>query len=91
MENSMSESTLGKLLDEVTPANAVVADEAELMEFVSKTLESLQNSMASLHIGLRMMNTRVETLEKWVGFLMEESPTLGPKLKEMLATQAEKV
>jgi hypothetical protein len=86
----MSESVLGGLLEETTPANAVVADEAELMEFVSKTLESLQNSMASLHLGLRMMNTRVETLEKWVGFLMEQDPTLGPKLKEILATQTEK-
>jgi hypothetical protein len=78
-------SVLEGILNEETPANGVVVDEDQLMEFVVKTLTSIQDSVGSLHIGVRILNERISMLEKYTGYLMEKDPEMGPKLKDLIA------
>ena len=62
-------------------AEVGVPAEEELAEYINKMLLSLQDSMGSMQIGLRIMTQRVSGLEKWVAYLLEKDPVLGPRLK----------
>ena len=55
--------------------------EADLMEYINGILMGLQDSMGSMQIGLRVLNQRITGMEKFVSYLLEKDPVLGPKLK----------
>jgi hypothetical protein len=61
--------------------NKATPNEEELTEFVTRTLLSVQDSLGSMQIGLRIMNERIAGLEKYVAYLLEKDPVVGPKLK----------
>lgn len=59
--------------------------EEEFIEYVNKLLLGLQDSMGSLHIGIRIMNERISQVEKYVSYLLEKDPEIGAKVKAMAA------
>jgi hypothetical protein len=65
--------------------------EEDFIEYVNKLLLGLQDSMGSLHIGIRVMNERISLLEKYVGYFLEKDPVLGEKIKAMAKARAEEI
>lgn len=74
---------MGLLSTEAPPVEAAPApaDEADAIQFVTQTLLSMQDSLGSMQIGLRIMNERIAGLERYVAYLLEKDPIVGPKLK----------
>jgi len=66
------------------PAMTAENSELDLIAFVEDTFKSLNDSVASFHIGLKMMNTRLAQVEKYVSYLLEKDPTMGPKMAELV-------
>lgn len=60
------------------------ASELDLVAFIEDTFKGLNDSVASFHIGLKMMNTRLAQVEKYVSYLLEKDPTMGPKMAELV-------
>lgn len=60
----------------------------EFIDYISGMLQGIQNSVANMHIGLRIMNERIALLEKYTGYLLEKDPSVGEKVRAM-AAQAE--
>ena len=48
------------------------------------TLENLDASMASLHLAIRSLNSRVASLENFVSFLLSKDPEAGPRIKAIM-------
>ena len=61
--------------------NKATPSEEELIEFVTRSLLSVQDGLGSMQIGLRIMNERIAGLEKYVAYLLEKDPVVGPRLK----------
>lgn len=59
--------------------------EDDFVEYVSKLMLGLQESMGNLHIGIRMMSERISLLEKYVSYLLEKDPAVGEKIKAIAA------
>lgn len=78
-----------------TPANEPPVDADELIEYIQQALTSLTTSMAgltnsvgALQVGIRVQNTRIEQLEKYVSYLLGEDPKMADKVKAMAAQHA---
>lgn len=63
------------------PVEAKAPSEEDLAEFVTKTLLAVQDSVGSMQIGIRILSERVAGLEKYVAYLLEKDPVVGPKIK----------
>lgn len=64
-----------------TPVQAKPPTEEDLAEFVTRTLLAVQDSVGSMQIGIRILSERVAGLEKYVAYLLEKDPVVGPKIK----------
>lgn len=53
-----------------------------------KALAPMNDSLAAMHVGMRILGSRLDQLEKYVSFLLENDPTMGPKIKDHLAKMA---
>jgi len=62
-----------------------VPNEQDPVEIIMSTIGGLNDSIASMHIGIRVLSTRVATLEKYVAYLMQKDPEMGEKIKQHLA------
>lgn len=63
----------------------------ELEALVNSTAEGINGSLAAMHISLRVLATRVNTLERMVSYLLEKDPEMGPKMRaqaDSLAAEA---
>lgn len=66
-----------------SPADANQSQGDDFVEHIEKMLLGLQDSIASFHIGLRVLGSRIAQLEQYTAYLLEKDPVLGPKVKAM--------
>jgi hypothetical protein len=52
----------------------------QIMAFVA----SINDSVASMQIGLRTISNRLSSAERHISYLLEQDPVAGPKIKEHL-------
>ena len=55
----------------------------KVTEMLTMAMENIEGSLASIHLGLRSLNTRVATLENFVAYLLSKDPEAGPQIKAM--------
>jgi len=58
-----------------------VKTEDEAITEVAELMRHMESSLASLTIGFQTLNQRIGSLEKYVGYLLEKDPHMGPKIK----------
>lgn len=52
------------------------------IEQLSNFIEQINDSMASFHIGIRMISERLSTLERHVSYLLTQDPKVGATIRE---------
>jgi hypothetical protein len=55
------------------------------IEKLSHFIEQINDSMASFHIGIRVISERLSTLERHVAYLLTQDPKVGAAIKEHTA------
>ena len=55
-----------------------------VVEMISSSLQSLEQSLAALHVSTRVLSNRMASLEGYVSYLLSKDPEVGPKLKEAM-------
>lgn len=65
--------------------NAQEPSEDDYFAQIGAMIGAIQDSVASMHIAIRTLSTRISSIEKHVSYLLEKDPDVGPKIKEHLA------
>ena len=76
------------VLDEVNAEAQAEGQEDEVLTQIATYIDSLQSSLASMQVGLRIMNNRIGTLEKYVSYLLTKDPEASVKIKELAQKEA---
>lgn len=73
---------IGEHLNTESPANESSELNTDDIEQLSNFIEQINDSMASFHIGIRMISERLNTLERHVSYLLTQDPKVGATIKE---------
>lgn len=91
MTNLDLTSEIEKTSAAVHEALGTPAQEPEIdpVEVIFNTIKSLEDSIASMHIGIRVLSTRLSTTEKYIAYLLEKDPEMSGKIKALKEKAAE--
>ena len=57
----------------------------DAVDVIGKSIESLNDSIASMHIYVRTLDQRLSSIERHVAYLLEKDPVVGAKIQEHLS------
>ena len=81
----------GLLTPEETTFNEPLQEDEDLfLKQIDGFMNSIQDSLAVMHINHRVMVERVATLERFVSYLLEKDPEMKKKMQENKAPEVDK-
>lgn len=66
---------------EIMPAQAEPTDELDLL---IQNLETIEKSLAGLHVAMRLASARLAQLEAHMAYLLSKDDQAGPHIKRMM-------